>query len=548
MTRFLPVALLALAASGSAATQVRVSVDRAAYAEPVTGRLIVVLSRHETPEPRYQIAPNAVPSFAVDVSGLPAGNEAALGPDALGHPVDSLSQLPAGEYFAQAVMNVYHEYHRSDGHNVWVHFDMDGMPFQMSAGNLYSDVKKVRLDPGAGFDLQLLLNHVVAAPASKADTKWIKHVRIKSEKLSKFWGTPVYLGATVLLPKGYDEHPAARYPVAYLQGYLGGAAFQFNDDSTVKENAEAAHRRGLQTGYEFYQSWNSDRFPRFLAVTFVESTPFFPDGYNINSANSGPYGDAITQELIPYVEKQFRAIGKPYARTVEGASTGGWGSLALQLHHPDMFGGAWIYYPDPIDFRRYQMVNIYEDENAFKAPGNAWVPGERPMRRGDDGQVTWTIREMSKFEELLGTKGRSQYQFEGWEAYYGPVGQDGYPRPLWDKLTGKVDREVAFYMRDHGYDLRYYAEKNWATLGPLVAGKIHFICGDMDNFYLNLAVYLFEDFSKATTNPASGFTFEYGRPMKGHWWHPQNWADVVRAMAKQVSANAPKGETNDWLN
>jgi hypothetical protein len=258
-------------------------------------------------------------------------------------------------------------------------------------------------------------------------------------------------------------------------------------------------------------------------------------------------GDAITKELIPYIEQHFRAIGKPYARVVEGASTGGWGSLALQLHHPDMFGGAWIYYPDPIDFRRYQMVNIYEDENAFKAPGSAWITGERPMRRADDGQVIWTNREMSKFEEVLGTKGRSGYQFEGWEAFYGPMDAEGYPRPVWNKLTGKIDHEVALYMRDHGYDLRYYAEKNWSTIGPLVAGKIHFMCGDMDNFYLNLAVYLFQDFANQTSNPQSDFTFEYGRPMKGHWWHPQNWADVVRAMAKQVSANAPEGESRDWL-
>ena len=548
MKRALPAfLLLALGATAAPATQFRVTMDAAAHGAPVTGRLVLALSRRESPEPRYLIAPDAIPIFAVDVNQLAPGQQATIGPEAIGHPVDSIAQLPPGEYYAQAVMNVYQEFHRSDGHNVWLHFDMDGLPFQLSPGNLYSDVKKVRLDPAAGFDVTLALNHAAAASAPKADTKWLKHVRLRSEKLSRFWGAPVYLGATVLLPKGYDEHPELRYPVAYLQGYLGGAAFGFNDDASVKENAETAHRRGLQTGYEFYQSWTSSHFPRFLAVTFVEATPFFPDGYNVNSANSGPYGDAITQELIPYVEKQFRAIGKPYARVVEGASTGGWGSLALQLFHPDMFGGAWIYYPDPIDFRRYQMINIYEDENAFTAPGTAWVSGERPMRRADDGQVTWTNREMSNFEEVLGTRGRSQYQFEGWEAYYGPVGSDGYPRPLWDKRTGKIDREVALLMRDHGYDLRHYAEKHWTTLGPLVAGKIHFMCGDMDNFYLNLAVYLFEDFARKATGPPSNFTFEYGRPMKGHWWHPQNWADVVRSMAKQVAANAPAGENTAWL-
>ncbi len=528
-----------------AKTQFNVSIDKTALATPVTGRLILALSRRETPEPRYLVAPDATPVFAVDVDHLQGA--AIIGSEAIGQTVDSLNQIPAGDYYAQAVLNVYKDYHRSDGHTVWVHFDMEGRPFQLSPGNLYSDVRKVHLDPNAGFDVSLVLNHVIEPTKAPLDTKWLKHVRIQSELLTKFWGVPVYLGATVLLPKGYEEHANIRYPAAYVQGYVGGPAFSFNDDPNVKENAKADHARGLQTGYEFYQSWNSDNFPRFLAVTFVEGTPFFPDGYNVNSANSGPYGDAITQELIPYVEHHFRAIGKPYARVVEGASTGGWGSLVLQLHHPDMFGGAWIYYPDPIDFRRYQMVNIYDDENAFKAPGSAWITGERPMRRNDDGQVTWTTRELSKFEEVLGTKGRSGYQFEGWEAYYGPVGEDGYPRPVWDKLTGKIDHEVALYMRDHGYDLRYYAEKNWSTIGPLVAGKIHFMCGDMDNFYLNLAVYLFEGFAKQTSNPLSDFTFEYGRPMKGHWWHPQNWADVLKAMAKQVSANAPASEDRGWL-
>lgn len=530
----------------AATARFQVSFTKAIHSGPATGRLILFLSRNEKPEPRMLLAPDTLPMFAVDVNQLQPGQNAVIGADALGHPVDSLSSLPAGDYYAQVLLNVYTEYHRSDRRNVWVHYDMDARPMPLSAGNLYSDVHKFHIDPAAGFDFPLVLDHIVPAVEARPDTKWLKHIRIQSQCLTKFWGQPVYLGATILLPKGYDEHPNVRYPVAYLQGYTGGAAFGFNDDPNVKENAASAHARGLQTGYEFFESWSSDNFPRFLAVTFIESTPFFPDGYNINSANSGPYGDAITKELIPYIEQKFRAIGKPYSRVVEGASTGGWGSLALQLHHPDMFGGAWIYYPDPIDFRRYQMVNIYEDDNAFLAPGSAWIRGERPMRRGDDGQVTWTNREMSKFEEVLGTKGRSGFQFEGWEAYYGPAGADGYPRPLWDKLTGKIDREVALYMRDNGYDLRYFAEKNWATLGPQVRGKIHFFCGDMDNFYLNLAVYLFENFARSTT-PSSDFSFEYGRPLKGHWWHPRNWADMVREMAKQVSANAPPGESKDWL-
>jgi hypothetical protein len=255
----------------------------------------------------------------------------------------------------------------------------------------------------------------------------------------------------------------------------------------------------------------------------------------------------VTQELIPYVEKQFRGIGKPYSRLLEGASTGGWESLALQLKYADFFGGAWVYNPDPIDFRRYQLVNIYEDDNAFTAPARSWIPADRPMRRAVDGQVNLTVRQVSEFEAVLGSKLRSGYQFDAWEAIYGPVGNDGYPRPLWDKRTGKIDHEVAMYMRDHGFDLRYYAEKNWATLGPKLAGKLHFIAGDMDNFYLNLAVYLFEDFTKQTTNPKSDATFEYGRPMKGHSWHSKNFADLLREMAQQVKRNTPRADNLGWL-
>ncbi len=515
--------------------------------EATTGRLIVVVARSGTPEPRLQIFANVTPVFGVDVSDLKPGQAAVVDATAASQPISSLDRLPAGDYFVEALLNVYQKYDRSDGHTVWVHFDMDGHPLQVSAGNLYSDVKRVHLDPASGFDIPLVLNHIIRSEPAEPDTKWLKHLTLKSELLTKFWGAPVYLRATVLLPKGYDEHPNVRYPVVYPQGFLGGAPFEFSDNPNEHENAAAVHRRGLQTGYEFYQSWISDHFPRFLAVTFVEATPFFPDGYNVNSVNQGPYGDAITKELIPYVERSFRAIGKPYARVLEGASTGGWGSLVLQLQHADMFGGAWVFYPDPIDFRRYQMVNIYEDDNAYTPPGRAWITGERPMRRSDEGQVNITLRQMSQFEEVLGSKNRSGMQLHAWEAIYGPIGEDGYPRPLWNKQTGEIDRTVALYMRDHGYDLRYYAEKNWPRIGPTVAGKLHFTCGDMDNFYLNLAVSLFEQFSHNTTAPPMNATFEWGRPFKGHWWHPVSFAGTLQEMGKQISANAPAGDDKGWL-
>jgi hypothetical protein len=303
---------------------------------------------------------------------------------------------------------------------------------------------------------------------------------------------------------------------------------------------------GFTTGYDFYQQWISPQFPRMIAVTFQHPTVYFDDSYAVNSANNGPYGDAIMTELIPYIEEHFRIIRQPYARVLTGGSTGGWESLALQVYHPEFFGGTWTFYPDPVDFTRYQMVDIYTDNNAFLAPGYDPPVPERPAERTDEGQVTTTVRQMSHFEEVMGSHGRSGGQFEAWEAAYGPVGTDGYPKPLWDKLTGRIDPQVAGYMREHGYDLRYYLEQNWAKIGPQLVGKLHLYCGDMDNFYLNLSVYRLEDFLKKTNSPAYGGSFEYGRPLKGHGWHPINQAHLVKMMAAHISANAPAGADGTW--
>ena len=267
----------------------------------------------------------------------------------------------------------------------------------------------------------------------------MKRVKIQSQLLTKFWGHPMCLGATVLLPKGYDERPGERYPAIYIQGHFGLAApFGFSDKPPGSEREKA--------GYDFYRDWSSDNFPRMIAVTFQHPTPYFDDSYAVNSANNGPYGDALLQELIPYLEEHFRLIAEPRTRLLTGGSTGGWESLALEVHHPDFFGGTWTFFPYPVDFRRYQLVNIYEDENAFRAPGFDYMVPERPMMRTVEGQMVQTMRQMSQLEEVLGSHGRSAQQFEAWDAVYGPVDEDGYPRPLWDKRTGKIDREVAKYM------------------------------------------------------------------------------------------------------
>jgi hypothetical protein len=528
-----------------------VSFPASASAQPITGRVFVILSRSKEPEPRLQ-AGNLVRVpllFGVDVDQLSHDQPAVVDAGTLGFPQKSLREIPAGDYYLQGVLNVYTEFHRADGHVIWAHMDQwEGQQFNTSPGNLYSEVRQERLDPQTGYDVKLSLTKVIPPVEVPPDTDWLKHIKIPSKLLTRFWGHPIYLGATVLLPKGYDSYTDVHYPMVYLQDHFNlGPPFPFQPAEPPQKGQ--AGRQGL--GYEFYRAWNADNFPRMIAVRFQHPTPYFDDSYVVNSANNGPYGDAIITELIPYIEEHFRTIRKSYARLLWGGSTGGWESLALQVYHPDFFGGTWTFFPDPIDFRRYGMVNIYEDENAFTEDSfeifgskvqHEWIRPERPLMRSAEGQVELTARQFSRLEEVLGTRGRSGQQLEAWEAVYGPVGNDGYPKPLWDKLSGKIDHEVANYMRDHGYDLRYYIETNWPKIGPQLVGKLHLYCGEMDNFYLNLAVYKLEDFLKNSKDPYYAGSFEYGRPMKGHGWMPMSFIELVRMMADHVTKNAPGGE------
>ncbi len=530
-----------------------VSFPVSAHSAAITGRVFVVISQGETPEPRMQAGGwgDTSPIFGVDVNALAPGRAAVIDAGTPGYPTRSLRDIPAGDFYVQALFNVYTEFHRSDGHTIWAHMDQwEGQKFNRSPGNLYSEVQRVHLDPAAGYDIHLELTKAIPPVTPPGDTQWVKHIKIQSDLLTNFWGRPMYIGAIVLLPKGYDEHPNAHYPVIYEEGHFGlGAPFGF---STTDQQVNAAARARLsdlnrESGYEFYQAWNSDNFPRVIAVTFQHPTPYFDDSYAVNSSNNGPYGDALVREMIPYLEAHFRMIPRPYARVLTGGSTGGWESLAVQVFYPDFFGGTWTLYPDPVDFRRYQLSNVYEDDNAFFEPGHTWLQAPRFMQRKADGQPEVTMQAMSQLEDVLGSHGRSGQQMEIWEATYGPVGDDGYPKPLWDKQTGKIDHSVALYMRDHGYDLSYNLSTNWATLGPKLAGKIHVYVGDMDNYYLNLAVYLLEDALKSEKNPPCDCDFQYGRPMKGHGWQPTSSANLVRWMADHITKSTPAGEnTSSW--
>jgi hypothetical protein len=406
----------------------------------------------------------------------------------------------------------------------------EGQHWSRSPGNLYSDPQKVHIDPSVAAPVRITLNRKIPPFGVPADTEYVKHIKFKSEILSNWWGHEIDLGAIVVLPEGFDSHPNAHYPVAYNQGH-------FPTNFTLTDR--------------FLEDWKSGRLGRFIIVLMQHPTPFYDDSYAVNSANNGPYGDALTQELIPRVEKEFRAIAQPWARVVYGGSTGGWESLAWQVFYPDMFNGTWTFCPDPVDFRYFQMVNIYSDKNAFY-PNSPWkTEPVRPWQRTPDDQVLMSEKDASHLEEVLGTRGRSGDQMDIFNAVFGPVGGDGYPKLLYDKWTGEIDHTVAQYWQEH-FDLRAVMERDWKTLAPKLDGKLHLYVGEMDSYYLEEAAFLLRDFLEKA-EPRVSYTFEVGERAPhcyaGKPEYPGQRAEqrILPQMLDRILKTAPAGaDTRSW--
>jgi hypothetical protein len=507
--------------------RVTVRLPAATGGAPIDGRLLLVVSTDPKAEPRFQVTADAKTQqiFGLDVEGWRPGETRTFDADVLGYPRDSLRDVPAGEYRVQALLHRYETFHRADGHVVKLPMDRgEGQQWNRAPGNLFSVPATLRLGPEAA-GAEIVLDQVIPPIADPPATTYVRHERIQSERLTKFWGRPMFLGAHVLVPEGFDAHPDARYPLVINHGHFPQTIDGWREtppDPNVKcEYSERFHldcynRIQDEAAYQLYKDWTSKDFPRVLVVEIQHANPYYDDSYAVNSANLGPYGDAIVHELIPYLEKKYRGLGTGWSRFMYGGSTGGWEAMAAQVFYPDAFNGAYVACPDPIDFRAYTVVDLYSDTNAYYAEGPfARVP--RPGMRNYLGQVSITLEAMNRLELVLGTKTRSGQQWDIWEAVYSPVGADGYPKPIWDKRTGVIDRSVAEHWREH-YDLSHILRRDWEKgLGAKLAGKINLYVGDMDNYYLNNAVYLVEDFLKATKNPPYGGEVAYGDRAEHCW-------------------------------
>jgi hypothetical protein len=495
-------------------------------AAPLDGRLLLILSTDPSAEPRLQIS-NSVRTqmlFGLDVDAMKPNQPVTIDDAAFGYPVRYLHDVPPGDYFVQVVLHKYETFHRADGTTVKLPMDRgEGQHWQLAPGNLYSKPQKITLKSGADAT-QLVLDQIIAPIADPPDTKYIRHIKIQSDLLTKFWGRPMFLSANVLVPEGFDEHANAHFPLMISEDHFNPDFDGFRttppDPDLKPDCSERFHISGYnrimqEEEYKFYQQWIAPKFPRFLVAQINHANPYYDDSYAVNSANLGPYGDAIETELIPAIEKKFRAIGQGWARFAYGGSTGGWEALAVQVFYPDHYNGVFAACPDPVDFRGYTNINIYKDKNMFYIAG-PHVRVEQPGERDYLGRTLTTTRLVNQYELALGSHGRSGEQFDIWQAVYSPVGKDGYPQEIFNKETGDIDPATAAYWKEH-YDLSALIAKNWSTLGAKLEGKIHVYVGSADTYFLNDGVYYLEEILNDTKNPPYGGEVKYGDRAEHCW-------------------------------
>jgi hypothetical protein len=556
-----------LLTSCAVAQRIEVTVPATA---PLNGHLILVIAKRDKPEPRMQMSENyeSAQAFGVDVENLAPGKPIVVDSKTFGYPRRSLDDLDPGDYFVQAVFNVYEQFHLVSGKTLWLPPDKgEGQKWNRKPGNPYNEPQKLHIDPKSKETLKLTLSRTVPPiegtnldPAFMAAhspaAQWLKYMRFRSEKLSKFWGRDTYLGAWVLLPDGFDDHPDAHYPLVVYQDHYSATDKPAFVATKPEPGARGGRRGGGDNGYRFFEDWTAGRMPRVIMLYVQNANPYYDDSYDVDSANVGPYGSAINDELIPAIEKQYRGIGQGWARATFGGSTGGWEALATQVFYPDKYNGAYAACPDPVDFHAYQGINLYDYDNAFHLNGDF---GEAPIAadRKPDGTVIADTGPEFAFEYVLGTHTRSTEQWAIWQAVFSPAGPDGYPADVLDPLTGRIDKKVVAYWHDH-YDLTAIMKRDWPTLGPKLEGKLHLTVGDGDTYFLNNAVHLLQNQLEASTNPHSDATFQYG-PGMPHCYtggpseytmqqNSANWAQrVLPQMADHMLKTAPPGaDVKSW--
>lgn len=453
-------------------------------AKPESGRVLVAIAKARQRPNFTNYHPPVLPVMGVDVKAFGRDTVAIIDNDTLTFPLTKLNDLPLGEYAVQAIFATNRD------------INLPNAP-----GNRYCEPVTVKLDPAGGTTIELTLDKWFPERLPKESTTH-RYLKLPSKLLSDFHGRPMEFRVGVVLPPDFDSEPEKKYGLLVDIGGFG-----------TRYTSAAFHRPD----------------PRFVQIVPDGAGPF-GDPYQVDSANNGPYGAALTREVIPYIEKTFRCLGTPKSRFTAGGSTGGWVSLALQVFYPDFFNGCWSQCPDSVTFDRFELADIYNEPNVYRNRfGN-----DRPGTRTIDGDIISSVRHECQLERVLGRGGRWELggrDWASWNAVYGPRGKDGLPVPLWDGRTGAIDKSVVEHWKK--YDLKRVLEKNWKELGPKLAGKIHIWVGDSDDYFLNAAVRRLKDSTERFRQPPFDGTILI-EARKGHASGGWSRRDMLDAMAARM--------------
>ncbi|ETN46467.1 uncharacterized protein HMPREF1541_00652 [Cyphellophora europaea CBS 101466] len=468
--------------------------------------------------------------------------------DVWGFPNISLDDVAPGEYTVQAFFNPYEIVTRADGSVVSVHFPCgDGAEPVDGPGSLTTEAINISLAERDSQTIQLTFDNVTAtedftgteiggcSQGNYEDLELLKYVKIRSELLSDFWNRDMYIGANVLLPAGYDANDSSTlYPVIYHQGHWPGesGAYGYPDDP------------------DFVAAWDNGTLPntttpapQIILVTFRHETAFYDDSYAVNTANLGPYGDAINDELIPHLESLFHMNPHPYARIQDGGSTGGWESAANLIFRPDLFGACFSSYPDSLSFRRHQDIPLYNATNAYTNPDGSKIYSIREVVNDTLTDVT-TVEQENHWELSFGTSSRSALQWDVWNAVFGVQGYNHYPLEPWDKVTGDIYPEAVEYWRS--MDLAEHITSNWdnaLNLGEALKGRIFVYVGSWDNYFLNEGVAEFQAIVDAKGGAGwANVTILEGEEHGGVYQLRDVW-DYLQLVEQWVTDHAPDGQT-----
>ena len=521
------VACLGLGTAQAATFSVTLAPEHAR--EPLNGRLLLLLSVDPSKEPRFliDVGTKSQQVFGIDVSGWKGGAPQVFDSKVLGYPRLSLADVPAGTYRVQALLHRYETFRRKDGHVVQLPMDRgEGQVWNLAPGNLYSTVREIKVDPAVQTPIALVLDQIIPPIKPPADTEWVKHERIQSRLLTEFWGRPMYLGAHVLLPKGWAEHPKARYPLMINHGHFPADFDGFRHRASGSEARTRLQRAlpslrlqpaaagarspalqgldqpGISARARDRDSTRQSVLRRFVRRQLREPRPVC----GCNSAGA----DSLSGTQVPRARRGLVAIR---LRRLDGrvGSAGSSGEVPGLLQRCVRGLSR-----SRSTFALMARVNIYEDRNAYVVDA-PFKQTPRIAMRDHLGRPTATLEEVNRLEWVLGPNSRSGGQWDIWQAVFSPVGADGYPQPIWNKRTGEIDRAVASYWREN-YDLVHIMQRDWEKgLGEKLRGKIHLYVGELDNYYLERAVYLAQEFLESTRNPGFEGVIDYGRRAEHCW-------------------------------